>query len=147
MTASAQKSTNRHFRHTLKTEKPPQAIWAIWMDVPNWHQWDTGLKKAEAEGPLKLNTLGTITSLEGRESKFKVVGWEDGRSYTFRTALPLGGLFVTRYIETKQDGTYFTHEVQFKGFSGPIFAALFGKNFREMLPEVMSKVEELASLQ
>ena len=34
--------SNVHFSHTVETSASPEAIWAIWTDVPNWKQWDDG---------------------------------------------------------------------------------------------------------
>jgi len=101
------------------------------------------LMDASMEGDFQLNAVGTIISLEGRKSKFKVVEFQEGRSYTIRTRLPLGGLFVKRSLEVESGITHFEHEVWFSGLSRPIFARLFGRKFREMLPEVLKNIKNL----
>jgi hypothetical protein len=45
MSASAQQ-TNYHFKHTDSTQVSSEKIWRVWVDVPNWKQWDKGLKEA-----------------------------------------------------------------------------------------------------
>ena len=94
--------------------------------------------------PFALKAKGVITSLEGRRSKFKVVDYIKGESYTFKTKLPLGSLYVKRYLEQKDGKIYFTHEVWFKGLTGGLFAKSFGPKFRAMLPEVMQKIKTQA---
>ena len=96
------------------------------------------------EGPFELGAKGTIISLEGRKSRFKVVDFVENESYTFKTRLPLGGLYVKRYLSRVGDQVTFTHEVWFKGLTGGLFAKAFGPKFREMLPEVMENVRQLA---
>jgi len=138
------KQSKKHFWNTVETTASPEAIWQIWIDVPNWKNWDSGLKDATIFGDFALDSKGQIISLEGRKSKFKVVELEEGRSYTFKTKLPLGGLYVKRTLEQKDDKTYFTHEVWFKGLTAGIFANMFGNDFREMLPGVMGNIKNIA---
>ena len=143
MTVQGQEQTNRHFWNSVETTASADEIWSIWMDVPNWKNWDVGLKDAIADDPIALHSIGKIISLEGRASKFKVVAFEKGKSYTFKTNLPLGGLYVKRSLEVKSGKTYFTHEVWFKGITAGIFARNFGKKFRSMLPEAMNKIKKI----
>ncbi|MEM1137841.1 MAG: SRPBCC family protein [Bacteroidota bacterium] len=141
--AQPNQPTVKHFWHTVETKSKPEAVWAIWIDVANWHKWDTGLKAAEMTNNFALDQKGIITSLEGRKSKFKIVYIEEGRSYTFKTNLPLGALYVKRYLEEKEGKTQFTHEVWFKGITSGIFARQFGGKFKEMLPGVMNNIKEI----
>lgn len=143
--AQKSKQSNKHFWYTLETEAPAEEIWKIWTAVENWKNWDSGLKDAHLDSPsFQLGSKGRITSLEGRVSKFTLIQFEEGVSYTFKTKLPLGGLFVKRYLEKRENKTFFTHEVWFKGITAGIFAKSFGPKFREMLPGVLAKIKELA---
>ncbi|RNC87858.1 MAG: polyketide cyclase [Winogradskyella sp.] len=136
--------TNKHFWLSMETSASPEAIWNIWTDVPNWKAWDTGLKNASIKDDFHLGAKGIIISLEGRKSKFKVVEYDEGQSYTYKTKLPLGSLYVKRYLSSKNGKTIFTHEVWFKGLTGGIFAKAFGDKFRNMLPDVLGKIKEIA---
>jgi hypothetical protein len=136
--------TNQHFSYTLISSADSEKVWDIWVDVENWNKWDTGLQDASIKDTFKLNSEGTITSLEGRISKFRIVAFDNGKSYTIKTKLPLGSLYVKRYLKTEEDRTIFTHEVWFKGLTKGIFARAFGKKFKEMLPEVLENVKTIA---
>ncbi|MEM9078499.1 MAG: SRPBCC family protein [Bacteroidota bacterium] len=142
--AQNKEQSNKHFWNTAKTSATPEKIWAIWTDVPNWKMWDSGLKDATLDGTFELKTKGKIISLEGRTSRFKITAYIPGKSYTFRTRLPLGALNLKRYLKVKQGVTFFTHEVWFTGLAGGIFAKRFGPEFRSLLPEVMEKIKILA---
>ena len=146
MMAKAQdkEPTYKHFWLTMETEASEEAIWNLWTNVDDWHLWDIGLKKAEMRDSFKLSSIGIITSLEGRRSKFKVVEYVEGESYTFKTKLPLGSLFVKRFLNKEDGKTFFTHEVWFSGLTGGVFARQFGSDFMNMLPEVMENVKVLA---
>ncbi len=137
--------SKKHFWHSMETTATPAAVWKVWTQVDNWHTWDTGLRSATLKSDsFGLGTRGVITSLEGRKSKFKVVDYQEGQSYTFKTALPLGGLYVKRSWKEENGKTVFTHEVWFSGLTGGLFAKLLGNDFREMLPGVLEKVKEQA---
>lgn len=144
LSAQPNQPSDKHFWYSMETTVAPEKIWHIWTDVPNWKQWDTGLQSAEISGDFALNATGIITSLEGRKSKFRIVAFEEGKSYTFKTRLPLGALYVKRYLETKNGKTVFIHDVRFSGITGGLFAKKFGPKFREMLPDVLKKINEIA---
>ena len=147
LNAQDKEPTNKHFWYSLETTATPEAIWSIWTDVPNWKDWDTGLKDASIQGAFEIDAKGQIISLEGRKSRFKVVEFIEGQSYTYKTKLPLGSLYVKRYLTQENGKTVFTHEVWFKGLTGGIFAKAFGEKFRNMLPDVLSRIKTIAEAQ
>lgn len=138
------KQTNKHFSNTLETTATASEIWEIWTDVPNWKNWDIGLKDASLAGNFTLKAKGKILSLEGKKSNFKIVAYEKGKSYTFKTNLPFGGVYVKRYLSLKNGKVFFTHEVWFSGLAGGVFAKRFGPNFKKMLPTAMQNIKEIA---
>ena len=145
MALHAQKQpTNQHFWHSIETTVAPEEIWKIWINVSNWKQWDTGLKDAQIEGDFQLNAKGFIISLDGRKAKFKVTEHIENQSYTYKTSLPLGGLYVKRFLSIQNGKTTFTHEVWFEGLSKKLFAKMLGGNFRKMLPEVLQNIKNIA---
>lgn len=93
--------------------------------------------------PFVLGAKGTIVA-EGRRSKFTVVALTPGKSYTIKTKLPLGGLYVRRLFEETAEGNTITHEVWFRGVTSGLFARALGRDFRVMLPAVVEKVKEIA---
>lgn len=135
--------TDKHFWYTTTTTAPVSGVWEIWTDVPNWSLWDAGLQEATLAGPFVLGAKGTIVS-DGRKSKFTVVALTPGKSYTIKTKLPLGGLYVRRLFTETAEGNTITHEVWFKGLTSGVFARALGRNFRAMLPAVVEKVKEIA---
>lgn len=135
--------SNTHFSYSLETSASPTKIWQIWSDVANWQQWDTGLKSAELSGAFAIGTKGKLIPDKGPKSSFILTELVAGKSYTFKTKLPLGALYVKRYLEEKEGKTYFTHEVWFTGLSKGIFGNALGKNYRRILPEVMTRIREI----
>ena len=143
MTANAQQS-NYHFSHTDSTTATSDKIWQVWTDVPNWKQWDKGLKKAILEGEFIVGSKGKLIPDKGPKSKFIISELEPNKSYTFKTKIPFGWLIIKRTLEAKNGYTYFTHEVQFTGLLKKVLGKKLGKNYRAMLPEVLTEIKQIA---
>lgn len=135
--------TNRHFWCTLTTNAPSKKVWSIWADVSNWQTWDTGLEYATLEGKFGEGATGKIRS-GGTTSSFRVTAFSPGRSYTITTALPLAKLHVNRTLCEREGETSITHEVWFSGLLAGLFAGVFGRKFRSLLPNVVANVKNLA---
>lgn len=141
--ALAQQS-NTHFSYTVETSATPKVIWGIWTDVPAWKAWDNGLKTAELNGPFEALTTGKLVPDKGPKSKFVLTEVIPYQTYTFKTTLPLGALYVRRYLTSQNGKTTFTHEVWLTGITKGIFGRALGRNYRNLLPEIMGKIKAIA---
>ncbi|MFM9837192.1 MAG: SRPBCC family protein [Cyclobacteriaceae bacterium] len=136
--------TNHHFSHTDSTTAPSDKIWQVWKDVPNWKQWDKGLKEAQLDGQFLIGTKGRLVPDKGPKSKFVISELVPNQSYTFKTKIPFGWLIVNRTLEVKEGKTFFTHDVQFTGLLKKILGNKIGKRYRAMLPSVLSEIKLIA---
>lgn len=141
--ANAQQS-NIHFSHTDSTTAGSEKIWQLWTDVPNWKQWDKGLKDAIFKGDFVAGAKGKLIPDKGPRTKFIITEVIRNQSYTFKTRIPFGWLVIRRTMEVKMGRTYFTHDVEFTGLLKKILANKLGKRYREMLPEVMTSLKQIA---
>lgn len=137
-------SANHHFQHTDSTRASPEKIWSVWIDVAQWKTWDKGLKEAQLNGAFSVGTKGKLIPDKGPKSTFVISKVVEGQSYQFKTRIPFGWLIIDRRLEVKNDMTYFTHEVQFTGSLKKVLGKKLGKNYRAMLPEVMSEIKRIA---
>jgi uncharacterized protein YndB with AHSA1/START domain len=135
--------TNRAFSHEVTTDAPPDAVWALWTDASTWKDWDKGLKSAEHEGEMKAGSKGRIIPLDGPAAGFTVTAVEPGKSYAFRTGLPLATLTVSREI-TGTAPTRFRHSVSFSGPLAGYWSGQFGPGFRAALPPTMETLAAMA---
>ena len=136
--------TNYHFSHTDSTIATSDKIWKVWTDVPNWKQWDKGLKEAMLEGEFIVGTKGKLIPDKGPKSKFIISELEPIKSYTFKTKIPFGWLIIKRTLEVKEGKTFFTHDVAFTGILKKILGNKLGKNYRAMLPSVLAEIKQIA---
>jgi hypothetical protein len=136
--------TNYHFSHSDSTTATSGKIWQIWTDVPNWKQWDKGLKEAYLEADFSVGAKGKLMPDKGPKSKFFISELTPNKSYTFKIKIPFGWLIVNRTLEAKDGMTYFTHDVQFTGLLKKALGKKIGKNYRTMLPGVLNEIKLIA---
>lgn len=136
--------TNYHFFHTDSTTASGTKIWQVWTDVPNWKQWDKGLKEAVLEGDFVIGTKGKLIPDKGPKSKFIISELEPNKSFTFKTKIPFGWLIIKRTLEVKGNLTYFTHDVEFTGILKKVLGEKLGKKYRAMLPSVLNDIKQIA---
>lgn len=134
--------TNRAFSHTVATQHP-EAVWRLWTTPASWGQWDQGLTSASLDGEMRVGAVGEIIPRQGNASRFTVTAFEEGRSYTFETQLPLAILRVQRAFNG--DRSAFTHTVTFEGAAAGPLAAMLGPGFRRALPPTMAALNRLAA--
>ncbi len=139
------------FKAAQSTSASRETVWQIWMDVANWHVWDTELISAhstssgqtESPTPLTLNSTGTLKPKQGPESTFTITEFTDGKNFTFRTKLPFATLDVAHYF-TDAAQTTFVHQVTFGGPMAWLFSRILGKTFAKALPDVLKRIQQLA---
>lgn len=135
--------SNKRLSCELATHASAARIWALWMDVARWGEWDLGLKSAELSQPMALGATGWIIDNRRRRSRFRVTEFDLNRSYAFVTKLPLGSLVVRRTI-LQDRPCRFRHDVHFEGIGGQLLSHLLGPSFRSQLPPTLQKLSDLA---
>lgn len=143
-TSAEAQQTNYHFSHTDSTQASSDKIWQVWTDIPNWKQWDKGLKEAILDGNFEVGAKGELIPDKGPKSKFIISEIEQNKSYTFKTKIPFGWLIIKRTLEVKNGYTHFTHDVQFTGLLKKVLGKKLGKKYRAMLPEVLTEIKRIA---
>lgn len=136
--------TNKDFSWQRATYAPAEEVWRLWTDPATWGAWDKGLKSARAEKPLGLGVTGTLEPASGGTARFRVIAWDLGRSYAFRTALPFASLRIDRSLEIVDHYVGVTHRVRFEGPLASLWAAWLGPGFRAALPPTMDALARLA---
>lgn len=137
-------ASNRHFWHEMETDAAAEAVWALWMDVGRWGDWDQGLQSAELHGAMAAGATGVIVDSQGRRSRFAITELVPGQLYEFATRLPLGALVVRRSF-VQRDPCRFRHDVRFTGAGGWALSGILGPDFRARLPPTMAALSALAA--
>ncbi|VTR02275.1 Polyketide cyclase / dehydrase and lipid transport [Clostridioides difficile] len=79
----------------LRTNLPPEAVWATITDVQAWPSWGPTVVGARVDGDVELasGTRGTITTIAGVPLPFEITEFVDGRSWAWKVA----GVNATRH--------------------------------------------------
>lgn len=131
------------FSFALTTSAPPEQVWEVWTDVPNWPQWDI-LTAASIEGPFVVGAQGLVVNPDGSEAAFTVTALDDGARYEITLPLPDASIVIERSSTTAGTRTTIRHRVQFTGPNAAVFAEALAPGFRMALPGVVDNVRRLA---
>ena len=50
--------------HAIEATTAPEQIWARWMDVPSWPEWNHDLERADLDGPFAPGSTITMIAAE-----------------------------------------------------------------------------------
>ncbi|MDQ1047527.1 SRPBCC family protein [Streptomyces sp. V4I2] len=86
-------------------------IWAVWVDVNAWKNWDDGIESTRLHGNFKAGNTFTLTPKGGEPMEVVLRTVTQGEEFSDETVLPFGNI-VTRHRMQPLDGrVQLTHEV------------------------------------
>jgi hypothetical protein len=118
---------------------PPERVWAILTDLPQWPQWNSTVISTEGQVALGNKVTVTVKANPGRAFAVKVKVLDAPSHMTWVGGMPLGLFTGTRtYTLTPRDGgTEFAME---EAYTGPM-AGLITKS----IPDLQPSFDEFAS--
>ncbi|RUS48891.1 hypothetical protein [Cohnella sp. AR92] len=133
------------FINSTIAEVSTEALWQAWADVPSWPQWDREIVEAKLEGPFAVGVSGGMKSAKGGVwSKFRIVGIDKAKGYSCIVPLPGGRLTFNRSFEKLNTGALrITHELDFTGLLGWLYAFIIGRPTNKIYPEMLQTFVEL----
>jgi hypothetical protein len=96
---------------TVTVKASQHDIWAIWVDVNGWTNWDQGLAKTEMRGNFKAGTTFTLTPQGGQPVQVTIKTVTQGEEFSDEAVLPFGSIRTTHRMEPLGDRVKMTHEV------------------------------------
>ncbi len=78
------------FSITIDIDAAPERVWAVMRDVERWHEWTASITSIRLlePGPLRVGSRALIRQPRLRPAEFRVTALEEGRGFTWVTALP-----------------------------------------------------------
>jgi hypothetical protein len=131
---------------TLETEVAPSAIWRLaYADADAWPRWNTELKSAQLDGPLREGARARIVFKTGLRLRFRVVEFEDGRLFTDEARLPGSRMGHRHLLEpTPVGGSRLTNTIYIEGRLAFFWRRILGPAAARALPSAQRAVVELA---
>jgi polyketide cyclase/dehydrase/lipid transport protein len=80
------------YTHTVETDVPASAIWALYEDVSTWPQWDEQAEVVTRDGPFAAGTTGTMKFRGQDPLPYRLATVEPGREFTDET--PVADLVI-----------------------------------------------------
>lgn len=115
-----------------ESDLSPAALWARYVDVPRWVEWDPSLRRAALAGDFVVGAPGRLEALHGPPTAFTLTHVAapvrfDSRAVLPHVRVPLVRLdFEHRLTPTATGTTHIVHRVCISGPLGWLVARLLG---------------------
>lgn len=124
------------------TTASPGAVWRIWSDPNNWSRWNSGIQKAEVDGPVTNGTRGKMTTDRGTTHDVTFHDVIEGRGFSMSMAGPPMTTFTfSCEIQPNGRGSTVGQSVVMGGSLGFLFGAMMGN---EMAKHFVPVLDDLA---
>ena len=123
----------KSFATQIDIQAPPEQVWRVLVDLPNWTQWNTTVLRTV--GSVERNAKVTVFVKLSPKRGFtvKVVELDAPRRMVWSSGMPFGlfkGTRVYELVSRNNQGTQFRMREE---FTGPL-SGLIGKSIPDMQP-------------
>jgi len=134
-----------HKEFSIETTADPEAIWALFCDVPGWTNWNAGIESIEVEGPFADGTWFTMKPPGQDALRSRFVEVRPNEYFVDETRM--GDLIVRvahriEGIELRR--TRVTYAVKVTGTDAPQIGAAIASDFPDVLAALASLAEKAA---
>ena len=130
---------------SLDSDLAPSAIWEqAYAPAEAWPEWNSELKAAELDGPLRLGARAKIVFRTGLRLRFEVVEFEEGRLFTDESRLPGARMGHRHLVEPVGEGCRLTNTIYIEGPLAPLWRRILGPAAARTLPDAQRAVVTLA---
>lgn len=133
------------YEHSVETEAPADAVFALFRDVAGWPDWNAGVARMELDGPFLAGTAGTMTLPDGEVMTSKLTWVEEGRGFEDETTVPDPGVVVRvrHSLESLADGgTRISYRCTVEGPSAAGVGPMVIADFPEVMTALSARAEQ-----
>jgi len=87
-------------------------IWAVWVDVNAWSNWNDGVEHTEMRENFKAGTVFLLTPRGGKPVQTTITTATQGEEFSDETRFPFGVLQNRHRMTAIDDRVLLTHEVE-----------------------------------
>jgi uncharacterized protein YndB with AHSA1/START domain len=129
---------------SIDVAAPPERIWKLFADVPNWKRWNAGIESIAIHGPFVTGTTFSMKPPGVDAFTSTLVDVRENENFTDETIIE-GTRFVVRHALTnlRPGHTRVSYSTE---ISGPA-AAEFGPMITADFPDVLAALKRLAESQ
>lgn len=135
-------SAQTSFESSADTTGPPGLVWAQYVDVSRWPEWNAAVERVELDGPFAAGATGSITPPGAGPLPFRITEATPGESYTSETDIAdtVSLHSTSRLTALPGGGTRITQRSELVGPAAPYFAASFGPALSTGVPRTVSEL-------
>jgi Polyketide cyclase / dehydrase and lipid transport len=128
------------YEHSVETDAPPDAIWAVYADCAGWPEWNAGIGRLDLDGPFTAGTGGMLTPRGQEPLPFRIVEADPRTGYTSETAIAETVTMRTTNTFHRLDGggTRLVQHLSMHGPAAEFFGRSFGPAFAAGVPPTMA---------
>lgn len=97
---------------TVTADAGVHDVWAIWVDVNAWTNWDQGIERTEFRGHFRPGTRFTLVPQGGKPVEVTLKTVTQGEEFSDEAVLPFGVIRNFHRVEKLGARVKITHEVQ-----------------------------------
>ena len=134
------------FEHSVRAAAPRDRVWALWTDVSGWPTWNSGVARAELDGPVAEGATGTVRAAGGPASALKVLAIEPEQRFVTEASERLMRLrFEHELVELGDGELLITHRVRMTGLATPLMRRTVGARLERSIPAALAGLVEFAT--
>ena len=128
------------------TTASPEKVWSVWSDPNNWSRWNSGIRAAKIDGPLRSGATGEMETNRGSKHAVTFADVEPLRGMT----MSMSGMPGTRFtficeITPNGTGSTIAQSVAFSGplafIVGPLMGKMMASHFVPVLDDLAGAAE------
>ncbi|MGD0560991.1 MAG: SRPBCC family protein [Streptosporangiaceae bacterium] len=93
------------YEHTAQTDAAPERLWRRWANIAGWPEWNAGIGRIRASGPLAVGTTISFGAPdEDDDVTVTITELTDGQSFTDQAVLGDAVIRTIHRVEPLDDG-------------------------------------------
>jgi hypothetical protein len=124
-----------------------EQMWNLFVDVNNWHTWDTGIEYAKLVGNFEKGNHFLLRPKGGPNVKVELLEVTENKRFLDVTNFPLAKMYDEHLFEETSDGLKITNIITVKGLLGFLWVKLVAKKIVDALPiDVQEQIKAASKL-
>lgn len=135
------------FEHTVDVAATPAQIWARYVEVATWTEWDEGLDEVTLDGPFAVGSRGTLRPSGQEALPFTLTWMAENEGFGDETEIP--GKMVLRFLHRLAPlpggGTRVTHRLEIEGPAAAEIGPHLGPEISSGFPQTIATLGAVAA--
>ncbi|HEY6033610.1 MAG TPA: SRPBCC family protein [Kofleriaceae bacterium] len=132
---------NYRTEYSIETTASPEAIWQLFVDVPNWKRWNAGIDRIEMTEPFVAGSEFEMQPTGGPPLRSRLVDVAAQRHFIDETRLGELVITVSHRLEPIAKGTRITYAVEATGPGSDEVGPMVSGDFPDVLQALRAFAE------